>query len=211
VFFVRTFARSSFTEYDVVLSGSDRSLLQRCLNHQPNSWEKFVDRYLGLVVHVVNHTAQVRSLVLAPQDKEDLCSEVFLALLKDDLAILRAFRGECSLATYLTVVARRIVVRQLAKQQGQTRLRQAVDSMDEYPQGTGPTVAGSMESRIQDQDQVQRLLEGLDDRDAQVIRMFHLEGRSYEEISSHTGISENSIGPTLSRARARMKQSGSRD
>ena len=101
--FVRTPVPSS-RKTEVVLSGSDRSLLQRCLNHQPNSWEKFVDRYLGLVVHVVNHTAQARSLDLSAQDKEDLCSEVFLGLLNNDLAILRAFRGECSLATYLTVV-----------------------------------------------------------------------------------------------------------
>lgn len=190
----------------MVLSGSDRSLLQRCLNHQPNSWDKFVDRYLGLVVHVVNHTAQARSLEVSAQDKEDLCSEVFLALLDDNLSILRAFRGECSLATYLTVVARRIVVRQLTKQQGQTPLRQAVNSLDEYPRATD-----SEESRIQNRDEVHRLLEGLDDRDAEVIRMYHLEGRSYQEISSHTGMPENSIGPTLSRARARMKQSGSRE
>ena len=188
----------------MVLSGSDRSLLQRCLNYQPNSWEKFVDRYLGLVVHVVNHTAQARSLQLAEQDREDLCAEVFLGLLQNDLAALRAFRGECSLATYLTVVARRIVIRKLNKQQGQTRLQQAVDSMDQLPHA-----AGSAEVRISDRDEVQRLLEGLDDRDAEVIRMYHLEGRSYHEISSRTGMPENSIGPTLSRARARMRQSGS--
>jgi RNA polymerase sigma-70 factor (ECF subfamily) len=181
-------------------------LLQRCLNHQPNSWEKFVDRYLGLVVHVVNHTAQARSLELLAQDQEDLCSEVFLALLNDNLAILRAFRGECSLATYLTVVARRIVVRQLMKQQGQTRLQQAVNMLDQFP-----VTSDSAESRIQNRDEVHRLLEGLDDRDAEVIRMYHLEGRSYQEISSHTGMPENSIGPTLSRARARMKESGSHD
>ena len=189
----------------MVLSGSDRSLLQRCLNHQPHSWEKFVDRYLGLVVHVVNHTAQSRSLDLSAQDREDLCSEVFLALLKEDMAVLRAFRGECSLATYLTVVARRIVVRQLTKQQGQNRLRQAVESMDAYSQEEAE------ESRIQDREEVDRLLQGLDDRDAEVIRMYHLEGRSYQEISSHTGMPENSIGPTLSRARARLKQSGSHE
>ncbi len=188
----------------MVLSGSDRSLLQRCLNRQPNSWEKFVDRFLGLVVHVVNHTAQARSLDLSSADQEDLCSEVFLALLQDDLAVLRAFRGECSLATYLTVVARRIVVRQLTRQEGQAKLQQAVASIDDHPETNG-----SDEHRIQNQDEVNRLLEGLDDRDAQVIRMYHLEGYTYGEISSSTGMPENSIGPTLSRARARMKRSGS--
>ena len=38
------------------------------------------------------------------------CAEVFLALLDRDYAVLRAFRGDSSLATYLTVVARRVIV-----------------------------------------------------------------------------------------------------
>ena len=32
-----------------------------------------------------------------------------------DAAVLRAFRGECSLATYLTVVARRVIVREMSR------------------------------------------------------------------------------------------------
>jgi RNA polymerase sigma-70 factor (ECF subfamily) len=42
--------------------------------------------------------------------------------------------------------------------------------------------------------------------EAEVVRLYHLEGKSYHEISAHVGIPENSIGPTLSRARARMRR-----
>ena len=82
---------------------------------KPRSWEDFVDRFIGLVIHVINHTAQSRSIRLTLEDREDLASEVFLAMVNDDFAILRRFRGESSLATYLTVVARRVVVRELLK------------------------------------------------------------------------------------------------
>ncbi|GIS58596.1 MAG: hypothetical protein CM1200mP2_08210 [Planctomycetaceae bacterium] len=47
---------------------------------------------------------------------------------------------------------------------------------------------------------------GLDERDAGVVRLFHLEGRSYSEISQVLGLAENSIGPTLARARGRLKR-----
>ena len=47
---------------------------------------------------------------------------------------------------------------------------------------------------------------GFVDREADVIRMYHLEGKSYQEISSSCGLPENSIGPTLSRARAKLRQ-----
>ena len=61
----------------MALSDIDRNLLDRCLNNKPRAWEDFVDRYMGLVVHVINHTAQCRSLRLSTSDREDLAAEVF--------------------------------------------------------------------------------------------------------------------------------------
>ena len=95
------------------LSEIDRNLLEHCLQQKPRAWEDFVDRYMGLVIHVINHTAQARSVRLSLDDRDDLCASVLLAVVESDFAILRNFRGQCSLATYLTVIARRIVVREL--------------------------------------------------------------------------------------------------
>ena len=105
----------------MALSEIDRNLLQRCLARKPRAWEDFVDRFMGLVVHVVNHSAQSRSLRLSREDREDLVAQVFLAIVKDDLAVLRHFRGESSLATYLTVVARRVVVARIAQAESPRR------------------------------------------------------------------------------------------
>ena len=186
-------------EFLVVLSEIDKNLLQRCLERQPRSWEDLVDRFLGLILHVVNHTAQSRSIRLTAQDNEDVAAEVFLALIQNDFGILRRFRGDSSLATYLTVVARRIVVRELVRRAPAT-LDPANGFSDLQHAGGGP------EQRIEDQEEVARLLDGLNDSEASVVRMYHLEGKSYSEISSHIGIPENSVGPTLSRARTKMRR-----
>ena len=61
--------------------------------------------------------------------------------------------------------------------------------------------------RVDDREQVQQMLEGLPEQDASIVSKYHLEGRSYREISSELGVPENSIGPTLSRARERLKES----
>ena len=45
-----------------------------------------------------------------------MAAEVFVAIVEHDYAVLRRFRGASSLATYLTVVSRRIVVRELLGQ-----------------------------------------------------------------------------------------------
>ena len=184
----------------MALSEIDRNLLQRCLARKPRAWEDFVDRFMGLVVHVVNHSAQSRSLRLSSEDREDLVSHVFLAIVKEDLSVLRHFRGESSLATYLTVIARRVVVAEMLKQKSSSRL-DAGASSDELA-----LVSAESESRVSDREQVERLLAELEGAEAKVVRMYHLEGKSYQEISSEVGLPENSVGPTLSRARRKMRR-----
>jgi RNA polymerase sigma-70 factor (ECF subfamily) len=156
---------------------------------------------MGLVVHVVNHSSQSRSLRLSPEDRDDLVAGVFLAIVKDDLAVLRHFRGESSLATYLTVIARRVVIAELLKQKSPSRLG------NHHPQPEMALVGGNdAEQRVSDREQVERLLAELDGAEAKVVRMYHLEGKSYQEISSAVGMPENSVGPTLSRARSKMRR-----
>lgn len=187
------------------LSEIDRHLLQRCLESKPRAWEDFVDRFMGLVVHVVNHTARARSVRISPEDRDDLCAEVFLAVIKNDFAVLRNFRGQSSLATYLTVVARRIVVREVLMRRATSRLG---DGAGQHAiQGLHDPHA-AVEQRLSDQEEVQRMLDGLEGTEAQVVRMYHLEGKSYGEISSVVGMPENSIGPVLSRARTKMRRLG---
>lgn len=157
---------------------------------------------MGLIVHVVGHSAQARSIRLTPEDRDDLCGEVFLNVIQDDFAVLRHFRGQSSLATYLTVVARRIVVKRMLG----WKTTAPLDA------GAGDAAANSLSDsqpqpaeRLGNRDEVQRLLSMLEGTEAQVVRMYHLEGKSYNEIGAAVGMSENSIGPILSRARSKMR------
>jgi RNA polymerase sigma-70 factor (ECF subfamily) len=181
----------------VALSEIDRSLLDRCLGRKPRAWEDFIDRFMGLVVHVINHTAQCRSINLSAADREDLASEVFLAVVDNDMAVLRHFRGKSSLATYLTVIARRVVVRKLVEGHSSVPLGDMVAraEVEEF----------EPEQRIGDHEEVGRLLGQLQGSEATVVRMYHLEGKTYQEISRTVGMPENSVGPMLSRARAKLR------
>jgi RNA polymerase sigma-70 factor (ECF subfamily) len=182
----------------VALSEIDRNLLDRCLARKARAWEDFVDRFMGLVVHVINHTAQCRSINLSSADREDLAAEVFLAIVDNEMAVLRHFRGKSSLATYLTVVARRVVVRKLVEGRAAVPLGDMVaqaEADEEEP-----------EQRIGDREEVGRLLGQLQGSEATVVRMYHLEGKSYQEISRSVGMPENSVGPLLSRARAKLRR-----
>ena len=56
----------------------------------------------------------------------------------------------------------------------------------------------SAEQRLSNAEEVERLLEGLDATEAEVVRQYHLQGHTYQEISTAVGVPENSIGPILS-------------
>ena len=184
------------------LSDYDRMLLDRCLQGTPRAWEDFVDRFLGLVVHVVGHSARSRGFSLDASTRDDLVSDVFLKLIEHDFAILRRFRRQCSLHTYLAVVARRVVAKRLIQHLTANSPSVLPGGGERIPDGNG-----SAEDRIANREHVEKLLMRLDGREAQIVRMYHLEGRSYREISSAVGIAENSIGPVLSRARQFMRES----
>jgi RNA polymerase sigma-70 factor (ECF subfamily) len=189
-------------EAPVALTNLDRDLLRRCLAKQPGAWNDFVDRFLGLIYHVVQHTAHLRSAPLKPEDTEDLAAEVLLQLVANDYAVLRQFRGASSLSTYLTVIARRICVHELARRAAArevqpTGANEANEAeADDHPQGAG----------LERLEEVERLLAKLPSKEREVVRLHYIEGRSYEEISTELNIPVNTIGPILSRARKKLRQ-----
>jgi RNA polymerase sigma-70 factor (ECF subfamily) len=58
-------------------------------------------------------------------------------------------------------------------------------------------------------EEIDKLLSKLAGRDREVVRLFYVEGRSYEEISTRLNIPVNTIGPILSRARKKLSKPGS--
>ncbi len=187
----------------MALTEIDRNLLKRCLAEEPGAWKDFVDRFIGLFIHVIGHVGDSRSVKLSSDDIDDLCAEIFITLLADDFAILRRFRGQSSLATYLTVIARRIVVKEVSRR----RQAEALGHVNAHQSSLDRAHASSAQhvQRIEDVEQVEQMLRELPERDADIVRQFHLEGRTYGEISSRLGIPENTIGPTLSRARKHLR------
>jgi len=185
----------------VALSNLDRDLLRDCLAKAPDAWENLSDRFLGLVLHIVHHCTLARGVQLASELRDDLVADVFLAWIDKDFAILRRFRGHSSLATYLAVVSRRVVMRRLS----QLRLPQTQQSIQSLKLDPAEPLTNSYT-----RDEIEQLnasIENLSQHEAQAVRMFHLEGKSYSEIGSHIGMPENSVGPFLSRARDKIRRS----
>jgi RNA polymerase sigma-70 factor (ECF subfamily) len=185
----------------VPLRDIDRQLIDRCLGKEPGAWNDFVDRYMGLIYHVIHHVSHARTLALSQADIEDIAAEVFLEIVDDNYAVLRRFRGTSSLPTYLTVVARRICVKEVIKRQREAELghlsaHRAI--VDEESSGQAEAIASAEE--------VEQMLEHLPEREAEVVRLYHLKYLNYRQIGKQLGIPENSVGPILTKARQRLRR-----
>ena len=181
------------------LSDIDRKLIDRCLGREPGAWNDFVDRYLGLIYHVIQHVAHARSRSVSQADMEDIAAEILLGIVDDDYDILRRYKGASSLPTYLTVIARRICVKEMVKRQREAELGHA-----SAHRATLGDASGEVEA-IATAEEVDRMLEDLPEREAEVIRLYHLKFMNYREIGKRLGIPEASVGPILSKARKRLR------
>lgn len=187
----------------MALTPVDRDLLSRCLKKQPGAWNDFVDRFLSLIYHVIHSTAHLRSARLQSEDVEDIASEILLQVIADDYKVLRQFKGNANFSTYLTVIARRICVHELARRQA---VKEAVRNGLSRPARVEDDDSAAVLKSIEKLEEVDRLVRKLSGREREIVRLFYLEGRSYEEISIETGEPVNTIGSILSRARERLRK-----
>jgi RNA polymerase sigma-70 factor (ECF subfamily) len=182
-------------------SATDLALVAACSRGDETAWAAFTDRFSPLFAHVADRTAAQWRLSLGTADRDDVVAETLLACLRNDAAALRGFAGKSTLATYLAVIARRVTVRMLAAR-AETRRVATADTVD-VP--ADPRLPQRPSDQIADRDEVERLLTRLDAAEARLVRLHHLEGCSYGEISRLTGMPLGSIGPALSRAKVKMR------
>jgi RNA polymerase sigma-70 factor, ECF subfamily len=185
----------------VPLRDIDRNLLDRCLRKEPGAWNDFVDRYMGLIYHVIQHAAHARSRVVSSEDIEDIAAEVLLKIVDDDYAVLRRFKGISSLPTYLTVIARRTSVKELIRRHREEELGHTNAHRAFVDDGSPEDVEA-----VASAEEVERMLGDLPPREAEIIRLYHLKYQNYRQISKKLGIPENSIGPILAKARKRLRE-----
>jgi len=150
------------------------------------AWDRFAREYRLVVLKAV-HTA-ARRFRATEADVEDAASQVFIELYQDDGRALRAYRGESALTTWLTVVAYRIATREFVRQVRHREVEAA------------KPVALPAERDAE----VLEYLERLPEMDRRALVMFHVDDRSYKEISDQLGIPLNQVGMVLLRAREKL-------
>jgi RNA polymerase sigma-70 factor (ECF subfamily) len=180
----------------------DERVVRTLLDGEPGAWDYFVERYAGLVQAAVRRVLLGRGLKPDGSDVEDIAENVFVMLLDKDGELLRRYDPRHKLSAYLAVLARTAVHRWLRRQRAKVQLPEEVwgealpeeDALSISDATTHREICGA----------VRESLEGLTEREQRVLRLFYYEGQDYQQIADQLGVSVNSIGAALSRARSKL-------
>jgi len=180
---------------------TDRELLRRCREGDPDGFRELVLRYETMV-----YTLAYRML-RAREEAEDAAQEVFLNVFR----ALPYFRGECTVKTWIyRVAANECITRSKRRRKRQTA---ATEFDEEHP---GPTLLDgeasgpeALERKEQDE-RVRHAVDDLPEKYRMAVVLHYFEGLSYEEVGEALEIPMNTVKTWLFRAkgmlRARLKE-----
>ncbi|MEM7478313.1 MAG: sigma-70 family RNA polymerase sigma factor [Planctomycetota bacterium] len=182
----------------------DCELARRLIVGDASAWQFFV-REFGTVIRA--RVADVASSFGRGTDGaaiDDATADVFAALLQNDCAALRAFEGRSALTTYLVVIATRCSTRGFAKK----RVLIAADQEQEFQELPSAQSSDPSQSVLAEEQksEIAKVLGRLPEKQRQVVELFHLRGASYAEISKQLGMPLGSVGVTLKRSEAKIRE-----
>ncbi len=187
---------------------SEQELVQGCLRKDPGAWEEFVRRYFRLVVHVVRETLKGASGHASEADVDDLTMEVYAHIVEDDHRVLRNLREPFNLRGWLSVSARNRALGHA------TRGPAKPVSLDQIPadrveiRPLEQALGAGGEDDAERIEALRRIIDAapLTPREMLIVTLVFYEKKSYREVGAFLGISENSVGPALSRALGKIRQ-----
>lgn len=181
---------------------SEIVLLDRCKRGDVAAWDQLIRRYEKSIYKFAY------SLCRNHEEAGDIAGQVFLRLYQN----LHTFRNEASFTSWLFRIVRNTYLDLCVRPAHRSHL-----SLDAGPNNDNEPSAGrdvmdpspSPEEICLETETAQLLAKAIHHLPAyqrQVLRMYHSEGKSYEEIAEATGLSIGTVKSRLNRARNMLRE-----
>jgi len=187
---------------------SDQGLVAGCVQGEPICWEVLYGRYYGHVRRVVGWPRWR----FTPSEVEDYVQEVFLELIR----ALPGFRGEASLATFITRLAKNKCVSQIRRKTALKRVREEVGyaleerkGSDDEPVALAIADGPSLDDHVVAQEEAVQVVAALQElsEDCQaIVRLRYFNELSYDEICSILSLPLGTVCSRLKRCLERLKK-----
>ena len=190
----------------------EADLVRACAEGDRAAWERFVLGYAPLLAALARRMLQRRTGRASEPDVDEIAACVFLALLKGERRLLRRYRPEFRLSTYLGVICRTEVGRWLRhpdrRQRGFGTGGDAGDGAVPFdpadPRAESPLGALERQERDEAVLGLRDALAELPERDRLLLSMRYLDGLDYGAIADALRLQRDSVGQLLHRAKDRL-------
>jgi RNA polymerase sigma factor (sigma-70 family) len=173
----------------------DKKLIEKIHNGDLSAIRSLVEENKNLIWHIII------TMVGRNRDSEDLFQEVFLRVFKG----IKAFRADARISTWIGSIAHHVCIDYLRKKKKET-----ASQHDEQDQKSVPGFAQDKSwKKTENEDLNQIVLATIDKLPADyrtVITLYHLDERSYREITEITGMPEGTVKSYISRGRNLLRE-----
>jgi len=188
---------------------AEAALVAACAEGDRDAWERFVDRFGPLVAALARRMLARRTGRAPDADVDEVVSRVFLALVRGERRLLRRYRPEFRVSTYLGVICRTEVGKHLRRRRpGTASLSGSGEDgrPDDVPDTAAEDPLDSLARRERDEAVrgLRDALERLPDRDRLLLTMRFLDGLDYARIAEVLRCEKESVGQLLHRAKQRL-------
>jgi RNA polymerase sigma factor (sigma-70 family) len=187
----------------------DQRLLARCISGDRGASEIFVQRFSGLIYRCVQGILTIKQVPFNQQDLEDFHNTVFVNLFEERSKKLRQYQGRngCSLASWIRLVAVRIVLNHLRKKGidgiGWQRKQISLEDLSEL-KGSDMGAWAEMEKAEQWRS-LQDGIQNLPPRDRLFVKLHFERELSIQEVARTMGLSIQNAYTVKHRAIQRLK------
>ena len=193
-----------------VLKARDYEIVERCLSgSDKDAWEEFVRTYADLIWNAIHRAFARYNFTYHREDAEDLFGAVFLSLIENDFRKLRQFRGDnnCSLSTWLSVVAGRRTIDFMRQDKGYLTLEPKKEDSDIWETIADAGIpADAILDGKQTRDLLAREVGLLIPRDRLIYHLIFVRGCSAEDTAKMLGISADLVYSRKHRIIQRLKK-----
>jgi RNA polymerase sigma factor (sigma-70 family) len=186
---------------------SEKELISRCRQGVAEAWDELFDRHYGATGRFVNQL----SPTLSAEDVEEICQEVFLAVIRN----LQNFQGHSTLQTWLVRIAankaRDFIEKQRAVKRGGGEMPFSLDAENPEtglkldPPSSAPGPDGLLLTRER-MGLVRDALDTLGDPCREIIELKYFGDLSYEEIAGELQMNPKTVSSRLSKCLDKLEE-----
>jgi RNA polymerase sigma-70 factor (ECF subfamily) len=174
------------------------SLIEKCIRREDKAWEEFIERFSGLLYYSARENLRKNGFIFSQQDIEDIVQSTFLDIWQKNS--LEGIRQRRKIAAWLSITAQRKAINYMRQKKERLLLKEEFYRIDNIKIESDGELNEGMVAELE------KLIEGFDDRERIILKLNMLHGKTHREIAGFMDIPINTVSTIIARKKKILKE-----